>query len=212
MDIASIRKDYKLKSLSEKEVTSQPFDQFGIWFKEAIDAEVPEVNAMVLSTSTLEGKPSARVVLMKDFDNCGFVFFTNYQSHKGQELADNPLASLTFFWPQLERQVRIEGTIEKVSQEESVEYFNSRPFESRVGAWVSAQSSKINTREELEEKFEVLFDKFQKQGEVPKPDFWGGYRLKPDFLEFWQGRPSRLHDRICYEAKGNTWEIYRLAP
>lgn len=212
MDIASIRKDYKLKSLSEKEVASQPFEQFGIWFKEAIEAEVPEVNAMVLSTSTLKGKPSARVVLLKDADSHGFVFFTNYQSHKGRELAENPLASLTFFWPQLERQVRIEGLIEKISQKESVEYFNSRPFESRVGAWVSAQSSKINAREELEEKFEVLFSQYQKQGEVPKPDFWGGYRLKPDFVEFWQGRPSRLHDRICYEANGNVWEIYRLAP
>jgi len=212
MDIASIRKEYKLKSLSEKEVTSDPFDQFGIWFKEAIEAETLEVNAMILSTSTINAKPSGRVVLLKDFDQNGFVFFTNYGSQKGAELLENPHASLTFFWPQLERQVRIEGIVEKVSESESKEYFNSRPFESKVGAWVSAQSSIINSREELENKFATLAEEFKQKGEVSKPDFWGGYRLKPSFVEFWQGRPSRLHDRICYESKGNVWEIFRLAP
>jgi pyridoxamine-phosphate oxidase len=212
MDITSIRKEYKLKSLSEKEVASDPFDQFGIWFKEAIEAETLEVNAMVLSTSTIKGKPSARVVLLKDFDTQGFVFFTNYGSQKGAELLENPQGGLTFFWPQLERQVRIEGTVEKVSEAESVEYFNSRPFESRVGAWVSAQSAIIDSREELETKFEALAEEFKQKGEVQKPDFWGGYRLKPDFVEFWQGRPSRLHDRICYESKGAIWKIFRLAP
>lgn len=212
MDIASIRKEYKLKSLSEKEVASNPLDQFGIWFKEAIDVETLEVNAMVLSTSTINGKPSARVVLLKDFDKQGFVFFTNYGSQKGAELLENPNASLTFFWPQLERQVRIEGIVEKVSEAESKEYFNSRPFESRVGAWVSVQSTIITSREELEAKFETLSEEFKQKGEVPKPDFWGGYRLKPDFVEFWQGRPNRLHDRVCYESKGNVWEVFRLAP
>ena len=212
MDIASIRKEYKLKLLSESDVASNPFDQFGIWFKEAIEAETLEVNAMVLSTSTIASKPSARVVLLKDFDTQGFVFFTNYGSQKGVELLANPDASLTFFWPQLERQVRIEGIVEKVSEAESIEYFNSRPFESRVGAWVSAQSTVIKSREELETMFETLSEEFKQKSEVPKPDFWGGYRLKPDFIEFWQGRPSRLHDRVCYESKGNIWEVYRLAP
>lgn len=212
MDIASIRKDYKLKSLSENEVDASPIEQFASWFKEAISAKVEEVNAMLLGTSTLQGKPSSRVVLLKDFDHRGMVFFTNYESKKGKELSENPAACLTFFWPQLERQIRIEGLVEKVSESESDEYFFSRPWESRVGAWVSAQSNKIESRDELEKTYEVLAQDFREKGMVPRPSHWGGFRLKPEFFEFWQGRPSRLHDRICYILKGAAWEIYRLAP
>jgi len=212
MDIASIRKDYKLKSLSENEVDASPIEQFASWFKEAISAKVEEVNAMLLGTSTLQGKPSSRVVLLKDFDHRGLVFFTNYESKKGKELSENPAACLTFFWPQLERQIRIEGLVEKVSESESDEYFFSRPWESRVGAWVSAQSNKIESRDELEKTYEVLAQDFREKGMVPRPSHWGGFRLKPEFFEFWQGRPSRLHDRICYIPKGAAWEIYRLAP
>jgi pyridoxamine 5'-phosphate oxidase len=212
MDISSIRKDYKLKTLDEKEVASNPFEQFGIWFKEAVQAEVLEVNAMVLSTVSDAGKPSGRVVLLKDFDKKGFVFYTNYGSRKGGELLGNPHANLTFFWPQLERQVRLEGIVEKVSVQESEEYFQSRPFESRVGAWVSAQSAVIESRAELEVKFVELLKEFEAKGSVPKPEYWGGYRLVPTQVEFWQGRPSRLHDRVLYEWVGSEWTKVRLAP
>ena len=212
MDIASIRKEYRLKTLSEKEVAASPIEQFAYWFNEAVSAEVEEVNAMLLSTSTLQGKPSSRVVLLKDFDSRGMVFFTNYESHKGKELAENPKACLTFFWPQLERQIRLEGEVEKVVESESDEYFFSRPWDSRVGAWVSAQSSRIVSRDELEKSFAQLSMDFKEKGHVPRPSHWGGFRLKPEFFEYWQGRPSRLHDRICYKKKGDAWEIYRLAP
>jgi len=212
MNISAIRKEYKLKSLDEKEVLLLPVEQFGVWFKEAIDAKINEVNAMVLSTSTKKGVPSARVVLLKEYDQKGFVFYTNYGSNKGKELLENPIACLTFFWADLERQVRIEGTVEKVSEQESVDYFNSRPFESRVGAWVSKQSSVIESREVLENEYQHLSEEFKRKGQVPKPEYWGGYRLLPHFVEFWQGRPSRLHDRICYEKEGEVWKKYRLAP
>ncbi|MBC7390973.1 MAG: pyridoxamine 5'-phosphate oxidase [Opitutaceae bacterium] len=212
MDIASIRKDYKLKELSEKQIASSPDIQFKFWFEEAVKAEVPEVNAMVLSTVGQNSRPSARVVLVKDFDKNGIVFYTNYKSQKAIEMLGNPFASLTFFWPQLERQVRVEGIVEKVSEDESIRYYNSRPWESRVGAWVSNQSEEIENREKLEKLFTELDSKFKKEGSIPKPENWGGYRLKPEFYEFWQGRPSRLHDRICYELENGDWRIFRLAP
>ena len=212
MDIASIRKDYKLKELSETEISDIPHNQFKVWFEEALNAEVLEVNAMVLSTVGINGRPSSRVVLVKDFDEKGLVFFTNYKSQKANEILQNPFASLTFFWPQLERQVRIEGVVEKVSEADSITYFNSRPWESRVGAWVSNQSEVIESRSTLEQLYKELEDKFQKEGKVLKPENWGGYRLKPNFYEFWQGRPSRLHDRICYEMENGIWKIFRLAP
>lgn len=212
MELSSIRKEYKLKSLSEKEVDSSPISQFSVWFNEALEAKVDEVNAMVLSTSNQSGKPSARVVLLKDFDIKGFVFFTNYNSQKGQELSQNPYASLTFFWSQLERQIRIEGVVEKISKIDSNDYFQSRPWESRIGAWVSAQSSRIDNREQLEVSFEKFSKEFKENGIVPMPDYWGGYLLVPNYFEFWQGRPSRLHDRIGYEKKGEMWNVFRLAP
>lgn len=211
MDISSLRKDYKLKSLEESRVQHQPLSQFEVWFNEALKANVLEANAMVISTCSSSGRPSSRIVLLKEIDDHGFVFFTNYSSKKASELAENPYASLTFFWPELERQVRIEGKVSKISIQESEEYYNSRPRESRIGAWSSAQSSKIKNREELENAFNEFSAKF-KDKEIPKPDFWGGYRLKPDYLEFWQGRPSRMHDRISYEKEGENWKIYRLSP
>lgn len=212
MDISSIRKDYKLKELSENQIAGSPDIQFKLWFEEAVNSEVPEVNAMVLSTVGQNSRPSARVVLVKDFDKNGVVFYTNYESQKARELLENPFASLTFFWPQLERQVRIEGIVEKVTEEESIKYYNSRPWESRVGAWVSNQSSEIESREILENLFTELDAKFKGEGTIQKPKNWGGYRLKPEFFEFWQGRPSRLHDRICYELENESWRIFRLAP
>jgi len=212
IDIASIRKDYKLKSLSEDDVLQNAVLQFDIWFKEALAAEVAEPNAMVLSTVGERGKPSSRVVLIKEYDQTGFTFFTNYHSQKGTDMLLNPSACLNFFWPQLERQIRIEGIVEKVSEQESIEYFNSRPWESRVGAWVSNQSSEVSNRKTLEDLFEELNAKFKREGNIPKPSYWGGYLLKPSFIEFWQGRPSRLHDRICYEYENNNWRIFRLAP
>ncbi len=212
MDIASIRKDYKLKELSEYQIEAKPDKQFEIWFQEAVKAQVPEANAMILSTVGENGRPSARVVLIKDFDENGLIFYTNYKSQKAKEILVNPYASLTFFWPQLERQIRIEGLIEKVSEEESVNYFNSRPWESRVGAWVSNQSSVIESRKILEDLYKELDEKFKSMGTIQKPENWGGFRLKPDFFEFWQGRPSRLHDRLCYEIENKNWKIFRLAP
>lgn len=212
MEISSIRKDYRLKSLDEAGVDRSPIGQFECWFKEALDAKVIEVNAMVLSTSTLEGRPSARVVLLKGFDGQGFVFYTNYESRKGHELLVNPNACLTFFWPELERQVRIEGLIERATEEEAISYFRSRPFESKVGAWVSPQSQVVANREFLEQSYEQQLKTFNQEGTVPKPDYWGGYRLKPSYVEFWQGRANRLHDRIVYIKEEAGWRIERLAP
>ncbi|MCF6352990.1 MAG: pyridoxamine 5'-phosphate oxidase, partial [Cyclobacteriaceae bacterium] len=176
-----------------------------------IHAQIEEVNAMTLSTATKSGKPSARIVLLKGVENNGFVFFTNYNSTKGQQLAENPFASLTFFWKELERQVRIEGTVQKISEKDSVTYFNSRPYKSRVGAWVSDQSKPLTSRVELMQKFTLKAATFIGQ-QVPKPSFWGGYILIPTRIEFWQGRPSRLHDRINYRLENSTWHVERLSP
>ncbi len=211
MKLSEIRKDYSLKSLDIKDVTHGPFHQFRIWFDEAIDAEVPEVNAMCLSTQGLNGYPNGRIVLLKGVDH-GFVFFTNYESEKGQEIAANPKASLTFFWPELERQVRVMGDLEKVNAEESDHYFFSRPYGSQIGAWTSPQSREIENREELESSQKRIEERFSKEP-ITRPAHWGGYRLIPFRVEFWQGRPSRLHDRIAYQKQAaGDWKIARLAP
>ncbi|MBS4069742.1 MAG: pyridoxamine 5'-phosphate oxidase [Algoriphagus sp.] len=211
MRLADIRKDYTLKSLEIKDVSLDPLRQFKHWMDEAIDSEALEVNAMCLSTLGLDGFPNGRIVLLKELDH-GFVFFTNYESEKGIELNSNPKASLTFFWAEIERQVRVIGEVAKISEEESNEYFFSRPFGSQIGAWASPQSREISGREVIEANQRVIEEKFTPTTMV-RPPHWGGYRLVPHRMEFWQGRPSRLHDRICYtkEAKGD-WKISRLAP
>lgn len=210
--IADIRRDYSLKTLLETEVADNPFLQFGDWWQQAIESEIDEVNAMTLATASLEGVPSARIVLLKAYDEKGFVFFTNYESAKGQELAENPKASLLFFWKELERQVRITGLVEKVSTAENDEYFLSRPTGSQVGAWASPQSHVIENRSWLENRVKELDAKFKTEP-LTRPAHWGGYRVKPVIIEFWQGRSSRLHDRIQYTLQDNGgWKIERLAP
>ena len=210
MSVADIRHDYANSELLESSLASDPFLQFDAWFEDALAAKVPEVNAMTLSSVDAKGKPSSRIVLLKGYDAQGFVFFTNYESRKGHELATNPQASLLFFWPALERQVRIEGSISKTSAQESDEYFHSRPLGSRIGAWASPQSRPI-TREALEANLTSLTASL---GEHPqRPEHWGGYRLTPEYVEFWQGRPSRLHDRLVYERNPEgQWMVNRLAP
>ncbi len=200
-----------MKELTESIVDPNPFTQFSHWFNELLKSDVIEPNAMILATASAEGIPSARTVLLKKFDEAGFVFFTNYESHKAQDLAANPNAEILFVWLDLERQVRIRGKVEKVSSEESAEYFHSRPTNSQIGAWASKQSSIIPGREYLEGKFRETAHRY-KEGNIPLPPFWGGFRLIPDEFEFWQGRESRLHDRIGYRKKGKLWEIVRLSP
>ena len=210
-NIADIRTDYKLQTLNETDVATNAIKQFSKWWDEAVKSDIDEVNAMVLATATKDGKPSARIVLLKGYDEKGFVFYTNYDSQKGLELADNPNASIVFFWKELQRQVRIDGIIEKVSAEESDTYFNSRPEGSRIGAWASPQSKVVATRSELENSYETYHQKFAGKN-IPRPTHWGGYRIKPIEIEFWQGRPNRLHDRILYTLIESTWKIERLAP
>jgi pyridoxamine 5'-phosphate oxidase len=210
--IADIRKDYKLKSLLEKDVNPNAILQFGTWWQEALNSDIDEVNAMTLATASADGVPAARIVLLKGYDERGFVFFTNYESFKGMQLAENPRACLVFFWKELERQVRVTGLVEKVSTEESDLYFNSRPEGSRIGAWASPQSQVIANREWLEERENKFRTEFGSQP-LKRPAHWGGYRIKPISVEFWQGRPSRLHDRLLYTLQSdNTWTIERLAP
>ena len=210
MKLADIRKDYKLASLEVSDVAASPFSQFDAWFGEAMKAELPEPNAMTLATCDAAGRPSARVVLIKGFDERGMVFFTNYQSRKGQDLAANNRAALLFFWPELERQIRIEGRVETVSAADSDAYYQSRPALSRIGAWASPQSQVLASRTELEARFAAFS---AEHGEnPPRPAHWGGYRVVPSFFEFWQGRRSRLHDRICYRLADGEWKLQRLAP
>jgi pyridoxamine 5'-phosphate oxidase len=211
-DIASLRQEYREKILSQDELQANPVDQFRLWFEEAKSAECLEPNAMTLSTATREGQVSSRTVLLKAFDEWGFVFFTNYKSRKARQIAENPSVSLLFTWLPLERQVEINGTAEKISHAESLRYFMSRPLGSRIGAWVSQQSKIIPSRKLLEQKFEEVMEKFA-DGEVPLPDFWGGYRVNPSEIEFWQGAPKRLHDRFRYvRDEDHDWQIQRLSP
>jgi pyridoxamine 5'-phosphate oxidase len=209
--IADIRKDYRLHSLSETDVDANPFRQFDTWWQEAINSEIDEVNAMTLATASADGIPSARIVLLKSYDEKGFVFFTNYNSYKGRHMEENPRACLVFFWKELERQVRITGLVEKVSSLESDEYFNSRPEGSRIGAWVSPQSAVITGRQWLEQQQNHYAKEFLSKS-ILRPPHWGGYRVKPITIEFWQGRPDRLHDRLQYTLEEKGWVIERLAP
>ncbi|MFZ1306808.1 MAG: pyridoxamine 5'-phosphate oxidase [Ferruginibacter sp.] len=211
-NIAAIRKDYQLERLLETDVADNPFEQFNRWWDDAIKSELEEVNAMTLATASASGMPSARIVLLKSATADGFVFFTNYKSHKGKELEENPFACLVFFWKELERQIRITGTIEKVSASESDEYFYSRPEGSRIGAWASPQSSVIPSRETIENNIEKYVQEFEGT-KITRPPHWGGYIVKPTGIEFWQGRPNRLHDRIQYsKLQDGIWNIERLAP
>ena len=209
--ISQLRRDYVSQPFDESHVAADPFEQFKHWFEEAMQAEQPDVEAMTLSTSTNNGRISSRIVLLKGFDARGFVFFTNYESRKSRELMENPQAALTFYWHTLNRQVRIEGRIEKVSRQESEEYFQTRPRGSQIGAWASPQSDEIVKREILEQRVAEIEARFA-EGEIPCPPFWGGWRLEPDHIEFWQGRESRLHDRIVYIKQNDAWKIVRLAP
>jgi len=212
MNIIPLRREYAEKPLHKEDLNPNPYQQFEVWFKDAIDANIIEANAMSLATVDEKNRPSIRTVLLKLFDEKGFVFFSNYQSKKAKDIAQNPHVALHFAWLDLQRQLRIEGEIEKVSTTESLTYFLSRPRGSQLGAWASNQSEIVNSRSILEAKFFELKQKFSK-GEVPLPDFWGGYRVKPTRFEFWQGGKDRLHDRFAYEKNAkNEWEISRLAP
>ena len=211
--LADLRKTYAQRSLSETDVLPDAVQQFRTWLDEALAAQLDEPTAMTLSTVAALGQPSSRVVLLKGLpDDAGFLFYTNYESRKGQELAAQPLAALNFFWPGLERQVRVEGRVEQAPAEMSTEYFQSRPRSSQIGAWASPQSQVISGREELEARETAVTERFGAQDPLPRPPDWGGYILRPTLVEFWQGRPSRLHDRIVYVREGNTWKRSRLAP
>ena len=211
--LADLRKTYAQRTLSEADVLPDAVQQFRQWLDEALAAQLEEPTALTLSTVSAAGQPSSRVVLLKGLPgDAGFLFYTNYDSRKGQELAGQPLAAINFFWPGLERQVRVEGRIEKAPESLSTEYFQSRPRSSQLGAWASPQSQLIGSREELEARESRVADEFGAQDPLPRPDNWGGYILRPHRLEFWQGRPSRLHDRIVYEREGTAWKRSRLAP
>ncbi len=210
--VAALRKDYRLASLDESEVDRHPVKQFEKWWQDAINSELDEPNAMTLATSTREGKPSARIVLLKSFDTDGFIFFTNYESRKGKEMSNNPQVSLLFFWRELERQVRIDGTVSRTSAAVSDEYYQTRPMGSRVGAIASPQSSVIPHRSFLEEQVNIIAAKYVLEEPV-RPEYWGGFIVKPTLIEFWQGRSNRLHDRVQYTLmEDSEWKIERLAP
>lgn len=209
--INTLRHDFSKQTLTEKDVDGSPIVQFEKWFKEAVNAKVNEPNAMTVCTATSEGKPSARILLLRNFNEDGFVFYTNYNSRKGEEIKNNPNCALLFFWPELERQVRIEGILTLQSAKESDKYFETRPRGSKLGAWTSEQSSVVANRTALESEFEKMSNRFPDE-KIPRPENWGGYVLKPSNIEFWQGRPSRLHDRILYRLENSKWIIERLAP
>jgi pyridoxamine 5'-phosphate oxidase len=211
-ELTGLRHEYDAHGLRRADLHSDPLKQFGAWFAAALAADIRDVNAMTLATATPDGKPSARIVLLKGFDERGFAFFTNYDSEKGRQLETNPHAALAFYWVKLERQVRISGPVEKTSREDSAAYFHSRPPGSRLGAWASKQSEVIDSRQILDARLEQMVERFE-GGEIPLPPHWGGYRVKPDQIEFWQGRPNRLHDRFRYSRRADgTWQIDRLAP
>ncbi|MBW7887797.1 MAG: pyridoxamine 5'-phosphate oxidase [Bacteroidetes bacterium] len=210
--LADLRTEFKKGSLDEHDVKKDPFEQFDVWFKQAVAAQLPEANAMAVATASKEGRPSVRMVLLKNYDEKGFVFFTNYESAKGKNISENPMASLLFFWESLERQIRITGSVEKISPLESLEYFRTRPVDSQLGAWASHQSSILTARSALEAAFKKMLEDF-KNKQIPLPPHWGGLRIVPDEFEFWQGRESRLHDRIAYKKDhANNWKIVRLSP
>jgi len=212
-NIADLRKEYEGPTLELSDVSGDPIKQFETWFREAQNNDIQEPNVMTLATSTNEGKPSARIVLLKGVEENGFLFFTNYGSRKGTELAENPNAALVFCWLEMARQIRIEGFVQKISAEDSKSYFQSRPKGSQIGAWASPQSTIINDREILENKADELAKEFADAEKLPLPEFWGGYLLIPTMIEFWQGRINRLHDRIIYTKQNDgTWTIERLAP
>lgn len=210
--IADLRKEYSSESLLETDVAHDPVAQFAKWWQEAINSQIEEVNAMTLATASCDGLPSARIVLLKGFNEKGFVFFTNYKSYKAMQLEENPKACLVFFWKELERQVRIVGLVKRVENDENDAYFNSRPKNSRIGALASPQSQVIESREWIDEQFLKLLNEY-KHADPERPSYWGGYIIHPIIIEFWQGRPSRLHDRIQYTLEENgKWKIERLAP
>jgi pyridoxamine 5'-phosphate oxidase len=212
ISLADLRKEYSKETLEVHTIGKDPIHHFEKWFDEALRSEVLEPNAMTLSTVTESGRPSARVVLLKGIESGKFLFYTNHQSNKGKELENNPACALTFFWPELERQVRIEGISARVDAVTAEKYFQSRPRGSQIGAWASPQSSVISDRSLLEERVKELERKFKDQELIPKPHQWGGYAIEPFEIEFWQGRPNRLHDRIIFYKTDNTWTIQRLAP
>jgi pyridoxamine 5'-phosphate oxidase len=209
--VADLRKEYTRDGLRETDAAQGPIEQFHRWFEEALAAGLHEPNAMTLATATSDGRPAARVVLLKGFDERGFVFYTNYEGRKGRELEENPYCALVFYWGELERQVRIEGRAGRVSGEESEAYYRSRPLGSRLGAWVSEQSRPVGDRATLDERLRELEDEYEGR-EVPRPPFWGGYRVEPEAIEFWQGRENRLHDRLLYRQSDEGWSIERLQP
>lgn len=211
-NIANIRKDYRLATLDISTVDANPIRQFEKWFGEVLNSEVMEPNAMHLATVNEQGRPSGRVVLLKGLEQSHFIFYTNYQSKKGQELEKNPACALTFFWPELERQVRVEGMVSRVDPALSDEYFQSRPLASQIGAWASPQSSIIANRSILEQRFSDIQKKFEGETVLPRPRQWGGYKVEPFQIEFWQGGPGRMHDRIQYVKVDTVWKVYRLAP
>lgn len=211
-DLTGLRNEHAAHGLRRADLHSDPLQQFGAWFAAALAADIRDVNAMSLATATPDGKPSVRIVLLKGFDERGFAFFTNYDSEKGREIESNPAAALAFYWVQLERQVRISGAVERTSREDSAAYFHSRPVGCRLGAWVSKQSEVIDARKVLDARLTEMTERFA-SGDIPLPPHWGGYRVKPDKIEFWQGRPNRLHDRFRYSRQADgTWLIDRLAP
>ena len=211
--IADLRQNYTRAGLSEADLNSNPIEQFDIWFQQALDADLIEPNAMTLATAAPDGKPTARIVLLKGVSERGFVFYTNYESQKGQQLIANPYGALVFLWDKLERQIRIEGKVEKLTESESAEYFHSRPKASQLGAWASDQSRVIPNREVLEQKLADLQEQYSGDATVPLPEHWGGFRVVPNRIEFWQGRPNRLHDRLVYDLQADgDWQIKRLSP